>query len=139
MTKQMKEDAVLFQKAVGILHKYWGKEGEDRFGKMQVEIDRELQFLIGKPIHELRACISKYFTALSLDSDKINKWLDRRQKNPFGTNIHLEENELADSLLAEFALFKLAIALHNSGISHGDVTELVTATFIARRPQYRNL
>ena len=138
MSKQIKEDLMFLRKAQMILHKYWGNEGVDRFAKIKTDIDGEVESMLGKPLHEVKAYILKSFTAWGWNTNKINTWFDG-QKSPFRNNIQLGEQDLADVHVAEFGLFKLAITLQNSGMAFRDANHLVTATLMGRRPSFRQL
>ena len=138
ITKQMKEDLIFLRKAQMILRKYWGNEGVDKFAKIKTDIDGEVESMLGKSLHEVKAYILKSFTAWGWDTDKINTWFDG-QKSPFRNNIQLGEQDLADVHIAEFGLVKLAQTLLNSGMAFRDANHLVTATLMGSRPSYRQI
>lgn len=136
MTKQPKEEKLFLQKAVRILHKYWGKEGKKRFIKILAYLEDELQPLRGKTVHEVQEYVSTSFTAWGWDNDEIKVWFDGKssgQKTPFWKNSQLGENEAAVVLFGDFLLTKLAITLKNSGMSYEEISHLVSATVIAIR------
>ena len=138
MTKRMKEDLLFLRKCYEILRKYWGKEGVARFAKIKTDLDQEVESMLGKPMPEVSAYITKSFLEWGWDAEKINQWFASK-KSPFRNNVQLGEQELADVLVAELSLLKLTVTLQNNGMSFEDARPLVTATLMGGRPSYHQL
>ena len=132
MTKQMQKDFKFLKDTQKMLISYWGGNGFENFAKIGQDLETELESLYEQNLEHVTSYLLEYFKKRSWSEEKISRWMDGKS-SPFRKGLRVKDEELAQVLVAEFTLIRLADVLQTFGLPQEAITTLITAYFIAGR------